>query len=105
MSGQTRIAVFIAASLDGFIAAKDGDLSCLDRVQAPGEDYADQAFVDAVDVVVLCSGDGDFVPLVQRLKREGKRVEVAAFRAATDDALIKAADGFVPLDGRFRMTT
>jgi uncharacterized LabA/DUF88 family protein len=61
--------------------------------------------LDAVDIVVLCSGDGDFVPLVQRLKREGKRVEVAAFRAATDDALIKAADSFVSLDGRFRMTT
>ncbi len=61
--------------------------------------------LDDVDVVVLCSGDGDFIPLVQRLKRERKRVEVAAFRASTDDALIRAADAFVPLDGRFRMTT
>lgn len=61
--------------------------------------------LDALDVVVLCSGDGDFVPLVQRLRREGKRVEVAAFRASTDDALIKAADVFVPLDGRFRMAS
>ncbi|HEY4220154.1 MAG TPA: NYN domain-containing protein, partial [Myxococcota bacterium] len=59
----------------------------------------------ALDVVVLCSGDGDFVPLVQRLKREGKRVEVAAFRASTDDALIKAADAFTSLDGRFRLPT
>jgi uncharacterized LabA/DUF88 family protein len=61
--------------------------------------------LDAMDVVVLCSGDGDFVPLVQRLRREGKRVEVAAFRASTDEALIKAVDVFVPLDGRFRMAT
>ncbi len=59
--------------------------------------------IDSLDIVVLCSGDGDFLPLVKRLQREGKRVEIAAFRAATDDALIKAADAFVPLDGRFRM--
>lgn len=61
--------------------------------------------LDSLDVVVLCSGDGDFVPLVQRLRREGKRVEVAAFRASTDEALVKAADVFVPLDGRFRMAS
>lgn len=59
--------------------------------------------LESVDVVVLCSGDGDFLPLVQRLQREGKRVEVAAFRASTDETLIKAVDAFVPLDGRFRM--
>jgi uncharacterized LabA/DUF88 family protein len=61
--------------------------------------------LDAIDVLVLCSGDGDFVPLTERLRREGKRVEVAAFRSATDDALVKAADAFVALDGRFRMST
>jgi uncharacterized LabA/DUF88 family protein len=59
--------------------------------------------IDDVDVYVIGSGDGDFVPLVKRLKRAGKRVEVAAFRASTDEALIAAADAFTPLDGRFRM--
>jgi uncharacterized LabA/DUF88 family protein len=57
-----------------------------------------------LDVVVLGSGDGDFVPLVKRLQREKKRVEVAAFRASTDEALIAAADGFTGLDGRFRLS-
>lgn len=59
--------------------------------------------LDDVDVVVIGSGDGDFVPLVKRLKRAGKRVEVAAFRASTDEALIAAVDGFLALDGRFRL--
>ena len=59
--------------------------------------------VDDVDVVVIGSGDGDFVPLVKRLRRLGKRVEVAAFRASTDEALIAAVDGFLSLDGRFRL--
>ena len=32
-----------------------------------------------VDVVVLVSGDGDFIPLVEYLKNMGKRVEVGGF--------------------------
>ena len=59
--------------------------------------------LDEVDVVVLGSGDGDYMPLVKRLQREGKRVEVAAFRSSTDEALVRAADGFIGLDGRFRL--
>jgi uncharacterized LabA/DUF88 family protein len=59
--------------------------------------------VDDVDVFVIGTGDGDFVPLVRRLRRLGKRVEVAAFRASTDEALIAAADTFIALDGRFRL--
>jgi uncharacterized LabA/DUF88 family protein len=60
-------------------------------------------YVDELDVVVIGSGDGDFVPLVKRLRRLGKRVEVAAFRASTDENLIAAVDGFLALDGRFRL--
>ncbi len=56
-----------------------------------------------VDVVALCSGDGDYLPLVKRIKREGKRVEVFAFRSSTEEGLMRAADAYVPLDGRFRM--
>lgn len=58
---------------------------------------------DDLDVVVLCSGDGDFLPLVKWLQRHKKRVEVAAFRASADEALLQAADTFWPLDGRFRL--
>jgi uncharacterized LabA/DUF88 family protein len=59
--------------------------------------------VDEIDVIVLGSGDGDFLPLVKRLRRLGKRVEIAAFRASTDEALIAGADAFTGLDGRFRL--
>jgi uncharacterized LabA/DUF88 family protein len=59
--------------------------------------------LDDVDVFVIGTGDGDFVPLIKRLRREGKRVEVAAFRASTDEALIAVADAYVALDGRFRL--
>lgn len=47
-----------------------------------------------VDVIVLCSGDGDFVPLVDYLKAQGKRVEVLAFERTTSSKLKEAADEF-----------
>ena len=50
-----------------------------------------------VDVVILCSGDGDFIPLVEYLKNQGKRVEVIAFDRTTSSALKEAADEFIDL--------
>ncbi|RLC39660.1 MAG: hypothetical protein DRH33_02255 [Candidatus Nealsonbacteria bacterium] len=47
-----------------------------------------------VDVIVLCSGDGDFVPLVEYLKNQGKRVEVIAFGRTTSSKLREVADEF-----------
>lgn len=50
-----------------------------------------------VDVVVLCSGDGDFIPLVEFLKAQGKRVEVIAFDKTTSSKLQDTADEFIDL--------
>lgn len=47
-----------------------------------------------VDVVVLCSGDGDFVSLVEYLRSQGKRVEVVAFEKTTSSRLKEVADEF-----------
>lgn len=52
----------------------------------------------ALDVIVLCSGDGDFFPLVEYLKNQGKRVEVLAFGKTTSSKLKDAADEFIDLD-------
>jgi uncharacterized LabA/DUF88 family protein len=51
-----------------------------------------------IDVVVLASGDGDFIPLVEYLKNQGKRVEVMAFGRSTSGKLKEAADEFIDLD-------
>jgi len=50
-----------------------------------------------VDVVVLISGDGDYVPLVDYLKNHGKRLEVLAFGKSTSTKLREAADEFIDL--------
>ncbi len=52
---------------------------------------------DSLDVVVLATGDGDFVPLVRQLKMRGVRVEVYGFRRSTAPDLREAADRFVAI--------
>ena len=51
-----------------------------------------------VDVITLVSGDGDFIPLVEYLKNQGKRVEVIAFGRSTSGKLKEIADEFVDLE-------
>ncbi|MDO8557145.1 MAG: NYN domain-containing protein [Candidatus Jorgensenbacteria bacterium] len=53
----------------------------------------------ALDVVILVTGDGDFVPLVEYLKwGMGKQVEVAAFSRTTSSRLKEAADTFIEIE-------
>ncbi|MCH7828757.1 NYN domain-containing protein [Patescibacteria group bacterium] len=50
-----------------------------------------------VDVIVLISGDGDYVPLVEYLKNHGKRVEALAFGKSTSTKLRESVDEFIDL--------
>jgi uncharacterized LabA/DUF88 family protein len=50
-----------------------------------------------VDVIVLASGDGDFVPMLELAQARGVRVEVVAFREASAQRLVDLADRFVHL--------
>lgn len=52
---------------------------------------------ELVDVVVIVSGDGDYIPLVEYLKNRGRQVEIVAFRETTSSKLIEAADSFLNL--------
>lgn len=51
----------------------------------------------SLDAVILVSGDGDFVPLVEYLRNQGKQVEVMAFRGTSSAKLIEAVDNFIDL--------
>ena len=51
-----------------------------------------------LDTVIICSGDGDFVPLVEYLRtNEGCQVEVIAFGRSSSQKLVEAADDFIDL--------
>ncbi|MBI2582933.1 NYN domain-containing protein [Candidatus Azambacteria bacterium] len=47
-----------------------------------------------LDVIVLVSGDGDFLPLMEYLKNQGRQVEVIAFGKSTSGRVKEAADDF-----------
>jgi len=50
-----------------------------------------------LDAVVIISGDGDYIPLVEYLQTMGVQVEVVSFGKSTSSALREAADDFVDL--------
>ena len=52
-----------------------------------------------LDAVILATGDGDFVPLVEYLQRNaGCQVEVISFGRSTSSMLKEAADDFIDMD-------
>lgn len=50
-----------------------------------------------LDCVVIASGDGDFIPLVEYLQTFGIQVEVVSFGKSTSGKLREAADNFIDL--------
>ena len=55
---------------------------------------------DKLDVIVLVSGDGDYLPLVSYLQNnKGCLVEIMAFRKTCSSHLIEESDDFIDLSG------
>jgi len=52
----------------------------------------------SVDTIVLASGDGDFLQLVEYLENQGKRVEVIAFGRSASSKLKESADEFIDIE-------
>jgi uncharacterized LabA/DUF88 family protein len=49
------------------------------------------------DIIVLASGDSDFVPLIQEVRKSGIRVEVAAFEESAGIDIMLKCSGFIDL--------
>ncbi len=49
------ITLYIASSLDGFIARKDRDISWLEAYQQEGQDYGYSEFLRSIDIIVMGS--------------------------------------------------
>lgn len=53
---------------------------------------------NSLDAIVLVSGDGDYIPLIEYLKyNQGKQVEVMAFGGTTSGKLKESVDDFTDL--------
>lgn len=54
----------------------------------------------SLDVIVLVSGDGDYIPMIEYIRNTtGCRVEVLAFQKSTSSKLIESVDDFMDLSG------
>ena len=51
-----------------------------------------------VDAIVLATGDGDFIPLVEYVKSQGCQVEVITFGRSSSSRLREVVDDFIDLD-------
>ncbi|RUA18153.1 MAG: dihydrofolate reductase [Flavobacteriia bacterium] len=56
-----KISLFIATSLDGYIAKPNDDLSFLKLVEKEGEDYGYTEFTDTVDTIIIGRRTYDYV--------------------------------------------
>ena len=55
--------------------------------------------MESLDVIILVTGDGDYIPLINYVKWGGGRVvEVAAFRRSASTKIVEAADEFVNIE-------
>ena len=48
-----KVILYIAMSLDGYIARENGDISWLSVVEKTGEDYGYSKFIESIDTVIM----------------------------------------------------
>ena len=53
MTERPTISIYIAASIDGYIARKDNSLDWLDRVGGFDEDYGFKKLLDSIDTLII----------------------------------------------------
>jgi dihydrofolate reductase len=61
MENNRKLIVYIAASIDGFIAKPNDDLSFLSTVEKVGEDYGYADFIATIDTVIVGRKTYDWV--------------------------------------------
>lgn len=53
MESERKVILYIAISLDGYIAQSDDDLTFLSMVEQKGEDYGYTKFIETIDAVIV----------------------------------------------------
>lgn len=53
MAVKRKVVLYIAQSLEGFIARADGDIGWLSAVEREGEDYGYSEFIETVNTVIM----------------------------------------------------
>lgn len=85
--------VYIAASLDGFIAKKDDDISFLDVVDSPGEDYGYSEFNQEVDTVIMGRRTYEKVLSISHFPHPDKKTYILTKQALHSEGNIEFYNG------------
>ncbi|WP_027001569.1 dihydrofolate reductase family protein [Hugenholtzia roseola] len=88
-----KLILYIATSVDGFIAKPEDDLSFLSIVAKEGEDYGYQAFVESVDSVILGRRTYDWVNKNATYPHQDKQTYVLTRQTKAKEGNITFYDG------------
>jgi dihydrofolate reductase len=77
---RPRLSVFIATSLDGYIASPDGSLDWLHEAAGDGQDYGYDAFIADVDALAMGRGTYDHIAAIDPLPFGARPVYVFTHR-------------------------
>ena len=61
-------------------------------------DVVSQAMTSQCDTIVIVSGDGDFIPVIDKVKESGKKIEIVSWEVCANRSLMDECDYFTLLD-------
>lgn len=73
---RPKVSIYIATSIDGYIAKKDGNLDWLQYGHTGDEDYGFKKFIDSIDALILGRNTYQVVSGFEEWPYQGKRVIV-----------------------------
>ena len=93
MINSRKLMVFIAMSLDGFIAKPNDDLSFLSLVEKPGEDYGYNDFISSIDTVLMGRKTFDWITRQYDFPHQDKKTYVITHSPRPSEGNIQFYDG------------
>lgn len=76
LKGRPKISIYIATSIDGYIARTNGEIDWLDYGHTGDEDYGFKTFIGDIDALVLGRNTYEVVSGFDQWPYEGKKVIV-----------------------------
>lgn len=96
MNKDRKLVVYIAMSLDGYIAKPNDDLSFLSHVEKPGEDYGYQNFISTIDVVLMGRKTYDWITQQCEFPHKDKKTYVITKSPRSSKETIEFYNGDLP---------
>jgi len=81
----TKTTLYIATSIDGFIARKNGSVDWLDKFNSPKEDYGYNKFLKSIDTIIMGSTSYEQILTFGEFPYKNKTCYVFTSRNLTED--------------------